>query len=157
MTKIYRFWYQNTMMHNNKELSYKVRASLKNHYQTSIIKRICADKAMSEKMARDFFYKKKQLKAFDMMILLLRYDFLRDSVGLARLHNNCYASGNKLGEKTSKNLLAVLKNNPNLTFDDLAHLLGITNRSVEYQLGELVKMKLLRREGAKKNGKWVVL
>lgn len=134
-----------------------VRGSLKKYYKTSIIKRVCADCAMSEKTARSFFYRKTELSAFDMMMLLYNYDFLRDSVGLARLENEFCGSGNKLREKPSKNLLLILKNNPHLNYNDLAGLLNISDRSVEYQIGKLVKMKLVLRTGAKKNGKWVVL
>jgi hypothetical protein len=147
----------NAIVRGNKEWADIVRASLKNYYKTSIIKRVCADIAMPEKTARSFFYKKTQLGPFDMMILVLRYGFLRESVGLAQLHNDFYDSGKKLREETGKNLILILKNNPRLTFNDLAGLLGISDRSVEYEIGKLVKMKLLRREGARKNGKWSVL
>lgn len=157
INKIYSFWYQNTAVRDNKELSDMVRMSLKNYYRTSIIKRICADSAMSEKTARAFFYRKTELSGFDMMMLVYRYDFLRDSVGLARLESEFYGSGNKLREKPSKNLLLILKNNPHLNYNDLAGLLNISSRSVEYQLNKLVEMNLIRRIGAKKNGKWVVL
>ena len=92
-----------------------------------------------------------------MIMLLLHYDFIRDSVGLARIDCDFHGCGNKLREKNAENLLPILKNNPNLTFDDLSRLLGITNRSAEYQIRKLVKMKLLRRKGARKIGKWIVL
>lgn len=154
---IYSFWYQNAVVRDNKELSDMVRKSLKNYYKTSIIKRICADCAMPETTARGFFYRKTELSAFDMTMLIFRYDFLRNSIGLARLNSEFYGSGNKLREEPSKNLLLILKNNPHLNFNDLAGLLNISSRSVEYQLNKLVDMNLIRRTGAKKNGKWVVL
>lgn len=112
---------------------------------------------MSEKTARGFFYRNTELSAFDMTMLILQYDFLRDSIGLALLDSEFHCCGNKLREKTSKNLLLVLKNNPNLNFDDLAGLLNISSRSVEYKLKKLMEMNLVRRIGAKKNGKWIVL
>lgn len=155
--KIYSFWYQNAAVRDNKELSDMVRTSLKSYYKTSIIKRICADSAIPEKTARAFFYRKTELNAFDMMMLVYRYDFLRDSVGLVRLDSEFYGCGNKLREEPSKNLLLILKNNPHLNFNDLAALLNISSRSVEYQVGKLVDMNLVRRTGAKKNGKWIVL
>ena len=44
-----------------------------------------------------------------------------------------------------------------MTFNDLGQYLGITARSVEYEINKLKKMKLLRRKGGRKKGKWVVL
>jgi len=92
-----------------------------------------------------------------MLILLFSHEFLRNSVGLVRLDRDFYTCGNKLREKTSENLLLILKNNPSLTFDDLARTLNITDRSVEYQIGKLVRQNRLRRAGARKKGRWIVL
>jgi predicted HTH transcriptional regulator len=112
---------------------------------------------MPEKTARSFFYKKTQLKPFDMIMLLSRYDFLLESVGFARLNTSDYRLGNKNGEQIAKSLLDILKNNKEFTFDELGQYLGIKSRSVEYYINKLKRMNLLRREGARKNGKWVVL
>lgn len=111
---------------------------------------------MPEKTARGFFYRKTQLKAFDMMMLVFRYDFIRKSVGLVQLDTEFYGCGNKLGEKNAENMLLILKNNPSLTFNDLSRYLGITPRSVEYEINKLKRMKLLCRTGGRKNGKWIV-
>jgi hypothetical protein len=138
-------------------LSALVRNSLKNYYKTSVIKRLCADSAIPEKTARGWFYRKTQLKAFDMMMLLFRYDFIRDSVGLARLDNDFYGCGDKLREKTSENIIVILKNNSDFTIQRLADTLQISYRSAEYQVGKLVKMNLIKRVGSRKNGKWIVL
>lgn len=144
-------------MRNNNELSEMVRASLKKFYKTSIIKRVCAESTMSEKSVRGFFYRKTPLKAFDMMMLLFKYDFLREAVCLALLHNDFYACGNKLGEKSTKNVLLILKNNPTLTFNEIARCMNITSRSVEYEVNKLKRMNLLQRAGGRKKGRWVVL
>jgi Fic family protein len=134
-----------------------VRHSLRTYYKTSVIKRVCAETGISEKTIRGFFYRKTQLKAFDMIVILYTYDFIRDSVGLAQINTNNRRLGNKSGEQIAKSLLNILKNNKELTFRELGQYLGIKSRKVEYYMNKLKRMNLLRRTGARKNGKWIVI
>lgn len=53
-------------------------------------------------------------------------------------------------------VLDILKANPNATIPDLVELTGKSQRTISRELREYQNAGLLRREGARKNGRWVV-
>jgi predicted HTH transcriptional regulator len=53
-------------------------------------------------------------------------------------------------------LLEILKSNPTITIPKLAELTGKSQRSISRELRELQDAGLLWREGARKNGRWIV-
>ena len=63
-------------------------------------------------------------------------------------------SGKINGEKNS--ILDVLKANPNATIPALAELTGKSQRTISRELREYQDAGLLRREGARKTGRWIV-
>ena len=46
--------------------------------------------------------------------------------------------------------------NPNVTTTEMAKQLGIDRRNVQEHIKKLQDIGLLRREGGRKNGKWIV-
>lgn len=141
---------------DNKDLSELVRTSLKNYYKTNACQWVHKETLIPIERLRGFFYKKTHLNAFDLMMILYTYDFIRDSVGLARFEGGFSRCGNKLREKNTENVFLILKNNPTWTFCDIAAVLKTTSRCIEYEINKLKKMRLLERTGGRKNGKWVV-
>jgi ATP-dependent DNA helicase RecG len=53
-------------------------------------------------------------------------------------------------------ILALLRENPTITLPVVADTLDITKRKVEYHISQLKLYGLVEREGAKKNGRWIV-
>lgn len=134
-----------------------LRTSLKNYYKTNASQWVHKETLIPIERLRGFFYKKTQLKAFDLMLILYTYDFIRDSVGLGRIDGEFSRCGNKLREKSLENVFLILKNNPTWTFDDIAKVLKTSSRSIEYEINKLKKMRLLKRTGGRKYGKWVAM
>ena len=67
--------------------------------------------------------------------------------------------GEKLGEtreKTREKLIRALQENPVLTTEELAVLLSISPKGVEWQLSRLKSEGVLRRVGPAKGGHWEV-
>lgn len=60
-------------------------------------------------------------------------------------------------EKTSVQILKLLRDNPTHTAAQMASLLGKSVRAIEMQLANLSKQHILRRVGANKNGHWEII
>ena len=58
---------------------------------------------------------------------------------------------------TSSRVIWALKENPKLTREELAVLLNVSLRGVEWQVAKLQKDKIIRRVGGRKFGHWEVL
>ena len=56
--------------------------------------------------------------------------------------------------KTGKLLLALLRTNPDMTYNDLALAIGKTRETVRANLRKLEKLNLIRRIGSDKSGHW---
>jgi ATP-dependent DNA helicase RecG len=54
-------------------------------------------------------------------------------------------------------ILDVIKDNPTITINALAKILAVKKRTLERDIAELQKSGILKREGGKKNGVWVVV
>ena len=57
-------------------------------------------------------------------------------------------------EKTSEKIIKLIKNNPEITIDELADHLGRSTRAVEMQLQKLKEQKKIERIGPDKGGYW---
>lgn len=57
-------------------------------------------------------------------------------------------------EKTSEKIIKLIKDNPEITIDELADHLGRSTRSVEMQLKKLKEQKKIVRIGPNKGGYW---
>lgn len=71
-----------------------------------------------------------------------------------------YETGNKevkLGNKTRDNIISVLRDNPSLSKDSVAKIIGKSSKTVEWHIKKLVDEGLVRHVGANKNGHWEIL
>lgn len=66
-------------------------------------------------------------------------------------------SSEKGSEKSSEKILRLLRQDPELSAQELGGRLGLTSRAVEKNLSRLKKNGLIRRIGPDKGGKWAVL
>lgn len=60
-------------------------------------------------------------------------------------------------EKTSEKILELVKANPEITIQELASGIGISNSSIGRNFQKLQKENLLKRIGADKGGRWDVV
>ena len=68
--------------------------------------------------------------------------------------------GKDVGKELPVNLQKIfseIKENPKITIPELSNILNVTDRTVERQISTLKEMGIIRREGGRKNGCWVVL
>lgn len=61
-----------------------------------------------------------------------------------------------LVDESDSRLLSELSSNPHITVRELASKIGVTERQAYRKISLLVTKGLIRREGGKKNGVWVV-
>lgn len=82
---------------------------------------------------------------------------LRTGTVISVILNRLQQVRRKSSEKTSKRILALLKENPRLSAKKLSELLGISSRAVEKQIASLEDKGRLKREGSPKAGHWKLL
>ena len=66
-------------------------------------------------------------------------------------------STNKFTNKIEEEILKVIIDNPFYNRKELSEIFGKTEEGIGYYLKKLTKAGIIKREGAKKNGKWVVV
>ena len=66
-------------------------------------------------------------------------------------------SANKFTNKIEEEILKVIIDNPFYNRKELSEIFGRTEEGIGYYLKKLTKAGIIKREGAKKNGKWVVV
>ncbi|OQP53558.1 HTH domain-containing protein [Niastella populi] len=59
--------------------------------------------------------------------------------------------------KTSERILELINANPEITIQELAPIISVSNRSIERNLQKLQEKNLLKRIGADFGGRWEVL
>ena len=64
---------------------------------------------------------------------------------------------NKYPETTQYKILQSIKKNPLLTRRELAEALKISENSVKYHLQSMISKRIIKREGSKKTGYWILL
>ena len=60
-------------------------------------------------------------------------------------------------QKTTKKILIILAEKPNISMREIAEKLNLTNDGVIWQINKLKSQGIIRREGADKGGKWVII
>jgi len=58
--------------------------------------------------------------------------------------------------ETQQKIIDLILDNPLITTQAIADVLSLTRRKVDYHISQLKKSGLVEREGAKKNGQWIV-
>lgn len=101
------------------------------------------------------------LKAYDSSIFELTPSFTVVTFPFeeAFISPNGNINGKMIGKITdrTKTTLEVIKETPTATIAQLAELTGKSQRTISRDLKEYQDASLIRREGAKRNGRWVVL
>ena len=59
--------------------------------------------------------------------------------------------------KERADILSILAENPTVTAAELASMLGLTSRHIQRLIKDLVEKEIIRREGGRKLGKWIIL
>ena len=62
-----------------------------------------------------------------------------------------------MSEKTREKILSVLKATPYITINELAEIVGISPKGVEWQIAKLKKEGRIKRSGPDKGGCWEVM
>ena len=62
----------------------------------------------------------------------------------------------KTSEKTTEKILSIIKNNPSITYRELAEVLAMTEDGIHWSVKQLRKQGLLHRIGGRKEGYWQV-
>jgi ATP-dependent DNA helicase RecG len=63
----------------------------------------------------------------------------------------------KTPEKPTEKILCIIKNNPRVTYRELAETLAMSEDGIYWSVKQLRKQGLLRRIGGRKEGYWQVL
>ena len=63
----------------------------------------------------------------------------------------------KTTEKTTEKILCIIKNNPRVTYRELAEALAMTEDGIYWSVKQLRKQGLLHRIGGRKEGYWQVV
>lgn len=59
--------------------------------------------------------------------------------------------------KELADILSIMAENPTVTAAELASMLGLTSRHIQRLIKDLVEKEIIRREGGRKLGKWMIL
>ena len=62
----------------------------------------------------------------------------------------------KTAEKTTEKILCIIKNNPHVTYRELAEALAMTEDGIYWSVKQLRKQGLIHRIGGRKEGYWQV-
>lgn len=62
----------------------------------------------------------------------------------------------KMSEKTTEKILCIIKNNPRVTYRELAEALTMSEDGIYWSIKQLRKQGLLHRIGGRKEGYWQV-
>jgi predicted HTH transcriptional regulator len=93
------------------------------------------------------------LKAYDRSIFELTPSF---TIVTFPFERSFILSNDKISEK-KKNTLDVIKENPSATIPVLSELTGKSQSTINREVKEYREAGLLRREGARKNGRWIIV
>ena len=63
----------------------------------------------------------------------------------------------KITEKTTEKILCIIKNNPSVTYRELAEALAMSEDGIYWSVKQLRKQGLLNRIGGRKEGYWQVV
>ena len=62
----------------------------------------------------------------------------------------------KMGTSTENKILSMIAENPRITIMEMAERIGMSKNGIIYSMDKLRKEKIISREGAQKNGQWVI-
>jgi ATP-dependent DNA helicase RecG len=66
-------------------------------------------------------------------------------------------TGKKTGEKTGEKIISLIKENPEITTNELAEKLNISVKGIEWQIRNRKEQGILKRIGPDKGGYWEII
>lgn len=106
------------------------------------------------------------LKKYDKSIYHFFPHFIRVSIKYNQNEFN-YENSNKKIEnlsypdiiltKVQEGIIGLIEDRPSITQEEMANLLGVTSRTIRNNIKVLVENNYIKRVGADKNGKWIVI
>ena len=72
-------------------------------------------------------------------------------------YNKAKATNENVREKTWEKIISIIKSNPKVSTNELAQIIGISAKGIEYQLQHLKNKNLIRRVGPDKGGHWELI
>lgn len=84
-------------------------------------------------------------------------DFTDDKEKASVKNRENFGVNDEKTEKTSVQIISLMKNNPNITSQEIAEKLNRSKRAVEMQIKKLREQGIIKRAGADKNGHWEVI
>ncbi|MDR0394698.1 MAG: putative DNA binding domain-containing protein [Tannerella sp.] len=61
------------------------------------------------------------------------------------------------GKKTTQKILLILAENPTISMKEISHTLNLSHDGIKWQINKLKSQGIIRREGADRGGKWIIL
>ena len=94
------------------------------------------------------------------IIVPLDDSYLSDK-GVDKVQKNHESDGNNIGinvgiNETQRKIRDLMAANPKITAEQIATVIGVTKRQVESNISKLKELGIVIREGARKNGHWIV-
>lgn len=84
-------------------------------------------------------------------------DTSADNLPVANTIGTTEKTTEKITEKTAEKILCFIKENPKITYRELAEVLGLTEDGIFWNVKQLRKRGLLRRIGGRKEGYWEIV
>lgn len=76
--------------------------------------------------------------------------------GIETLATGIETGTEKTDTSTENKILAMIEENPRITIMEMAERIGMSKNGIIYSIGKLRKKHIISREGAQKNGKWII-
>ena len=83
-------------------------------------------------------------------------DTMNDTINEEVPNNDTINRTGKNSEKTTQKILELMQTDPTISIDELATKCNLSRDGINYNIKSLKNAGLIEREGAKKNGKWIV-
>ena len=84
-------------------------------------------------------------------------DKLGDKLGNKLGKKQAGKSGGKNSDKARSKIVEIIASNNDITIPELAKMVGLTNKGVEYHIAKMKTEKIIDRVDSRKAGQWVIL
>lgn len=98
----------------------------------------------------------KYLKLFKKYGLGTKEENVTDNVTDARLIKILKLSENSKKTVRMLGIIEMIKKDENISVTEMAESLGVTTRTIKRDIDYLKEMKVVKREGTAKSGKWII-
>ena len=97
-------------------------------------------------------------RTYFLTTFLIHPDFVTSNVGIndgINVESNDAAIKNLTDKEQT--VIHLIRRNPSITVSEIAVSMGVSAKTAERAIKSLKEKKIIVREGAKRNGKWIVL